>query len=77
MHYAHNVGLGAFIKICIFEHLYTISYTDIRIQLIYALYQTRKNVVKMTKGREQNDSDCVHTMPAHFENDEKCDGRKI
>ena len=22
-------------------------------------------------------SDCVHTMPAHFENDEKCDGSKI
>ena len=21
--------------------------------------------------------DCVHTMPAHFENDEKCDGCKI
>ena len=21
--------------------------------------------------------DCVHTMPAHFENDEKCDGSKI
>ena len=20
---------------------------------------------------------CVHTMPAHFENDEKCDGSKI
>ena len=23
------------------------------------------------------DSDCIHTMPAHFENDEKCDGSKI
>ena len=23
------------------------------------------------------DSDYVHTMPAHFENDEKCDGSKI
>ena len=23
------------------------------------------------------DLDCVHTMPAHFENDEKCDGSKI
>ena len=22
-------------------------------------------------------SDCVHTMPAHFENGEKCDGSKI
>ena len=21
--------------------------------------------------------DCVYTMPAHFENDEKCDGTKI
>ena len=21
--------------------------------------------------------DCVHMMPAHFENDEKCDGSKI
>ena len=21
--------------------------------------------------------DCVHTMPAHFENGEKCDGSKI
>ena len=21
--------------------------------------------------------DCVHTMPAHFENDENCDGSKI
>ena len=23
------------------------------------------------------DLDCVHTMPAHFENDENCDGSKI
>ena len=59
MHYANNVGLGALIKICIFEHLYRISYTDIPIHLIYAMHQTRNkqetNVVKMTKRGEQKD----------------------
>ena len=29
VHYAYNVGLGAFIEICIFEHLHKISDTDL------------------------------------------------
>ena len=51
MHYAHNVGSAAFIKICIFEHLYKISYTDIQIHLIYALHQTRNKRSKNDKEK--------------------------
>ena len=51
MHYAHNVGLGAFIKICIFEHLYKISYKDIQIHLIMPCIKQETNVVKNDKEK--------------------------
>ena len=60
MLYAHDVGLGAFIEICIFAHPYEISYTDIEIHLIYALHQTgnkRKRTeqeVSVTSWERQN-----------------------
>ena len=34
-------------------------------------------VFKMCRHRTNTVLDCVHTMPAHFENDEKSDGSKI
>ena len=52
--YAHNVGLGAFIKICMFEHLYKISVADIQIHLIYALHQTRN---KRREKKRTNDEE--------------------
>ena len=35
------------------------------------------SLVKSFRNNDTVNLDCVHTMPAHFENDEKCDGSKI
>ena len=35
------------------------------------------NFISMAEKLTGSDSDYVHTMPAHFENGEKCDGSEI
>ena len=40
-------------------------------------YQCQICLFGCNKKMKDQNLDCVHTMPAHFENDEKCDGSKI
>ena len=62
MHYAHNVGEGALIEICIYDHVYKISCTDIQIHLIHPA----KSFAYLNETRDQ-DKNLPEIFRNHFE----------
>ena len=63
---------------CIVDFVLNVSLSTVKLAYTNLVIKSlQAEIFKLDPCYIRTHLDCVHTMPAHFENDEKCDGRKI